>query len=94
MGDSWPTVDRQLADRFFRELFFTITVQLVDRERYFWPWSLGLTTRIIVAVILRGKERLKEGEEAWLKIDELARKNTNVSTLDCQIRKDKSNNQL
>jgi len=47
-----------------------------------------LTTRIIVAVILREKEKLKEREEAWLKIDELARENPNVSTLDCQIIKD------
>jgi len=36
-----------------------------------------LTTRIIVAVILREKEKLKEREEAWLKIDELAHKNPN-----------------
>ena len=57
-------------------------------------WSLGLTTRIIVAVILREKEKLKEREEAWLKIDELARKNPNVSTLDCRIRRDKSAYQL
>jgi len=53
-----------------------------------------LTTRIIVAVILREKEKLKEREEAWLKIDELARKNPNVSTLDCQTIKDNINNQL
>ena len=53
-----------------------------------------MTTRIIVAVIFREKDKLKEREEAWLKIDELARKNPNVSTLDCQIIKDKINNQL
>ena len=57
-------------------------------------WSFSLTSRIIVAVILREKEKLKEREEAWLKIDELARKNPNVSTLDSQITKDKINNQL
>ena len=56
-------------------------------------WSFGLTSRIFVAVILREKEKHKEREEAWLKIDELARKNPNVSTLDCQITKDKINNQ-
>jgi len=47
-----------------------------------------LTSRIIVAVILKEKEKLKEKEEAWRKIDELALKNPNVSTLDCQIIKD------
>lgn len=52
-----------------------------------------MTSRVIVAVICREKEKLKEREDAWLKIDELARKNPNVSTLDCQITKD-INNQL
>lgn len=36
---------------------------------------------IIVGVIVREKEKLKEREEAWLKIDELARKNPIVSTV-------------
>ena len=40
-----------------------------------------MTTRFIVAVVFREKEKLKEREEAWLKIDELARKNPNVSKL-------------
>lgn len=55
-----------------------------------------MTSRVtcIVAVICREKEKLKEREDAWLKIDELARKNPNVSTLDCQITKEKINNQL
>ena len=50
-----------------------------------------MTSRVIVAVICREKEKLKEREDAWLKIDELARKNASVSTLDCQITKDKIN---
>jgi len=47
-----------------------------------------LITSVIVAVVLREKEKLKEREEAWLKIDELARKNPNVSKLYRQIIKD------
>ena len=31
------------------------------------------------ATFLREKDKLKEREEAWMKIDELARKNPNVS---------------
>ena len=30
--------------------------------------------------MIREKDKLKEREEAWVKIDELARKNPNVST--------------
>ena len=48
-----------------------------------------MITSVIVAVVLREKEKLKEREEAWLKIDELARKNPNVSKLYHQIIKDK-----
>jgi len=46
-------------------------------------------TSVIVAVVLREKEKLKEREEAWLKIDKLARKNPNVSKLYHQIIEDK-----
>ena len=63
-------------------------VWFVGKDGDLWAESFTLTTRIIVAVILREKEKLKEREEAWLKIDELARENPNVSTLDCQIIKD------
>ena len=32
-----------------------------------------------IGTFLREKDKLKEREEAWMKIDELARKNPNVS---------------